>query len=108
MAAFFGTERTPLSGGNSKHSRSDTLSKFLYIENKYGKRHAIWKLYDETKPKALAEDKPPILTTFRKGSPGFLITIHSSDFEEVLKACKEAGLFPTLFTPTQNLPPKDA
>ena len=34
VARFFGTERTPLSGGASRHTRSDTLHPKLYIEVK--------------------------------------------------------------------------
>ncbi len=34
VAKFFGTHRTPLSGGASRHTRSDTLHAKLYIEAK--------------------------------------------------------------------------
>lgn len=37
IARAFGTTRTPLSGGASKHTRSDTLHPFIYCEIKHGK-----------------------------------------------------------------------
>lgn len=35
VAKILGTVRTPLSGGNSRHTRSDTLHEDLYVEVKY-------------------------------------------------------------------------
>jgi len=48
LARMFGTERTPLSGGNSKHTRSDTLHPRLFIELKHGNSSSIttmWKTW---------------------------------------------------------------
>lgn len=42
-AKIFGARRTPLSGGNSAHTRSDSLSKILFIEHKHRKKHPILK-----------------------------------------------------------------
>jgi len=36
IARWFGSTRTPLSGGNSKHTRSDTLDKRFFVECKHG------------------------------------------------------------------------
>jgi len=50
LAKMFGTKRTPLSGGNSGHTRSDTLHKRLFIELKHGNSSTIktmWKEWDK-------------------------------------------------------------
>lgn len=49
VARFFGTERTPLSGGASRHTRSDTLHPTLYLEVKSvmansGSNAWVWRL----------------------------------------------------------------
>lgn len=84
-AAIFGTTRNALSGGNSKLTRSDSLHDHLFVETKLAARHAVWTLYDETKPKARAEEKTPVITLCRKGSPGVIICVHSDDFEKVAR-----------------------
>ena len=55
VARIFGTERTPLSGSNSKHTSSDTLSEEFYIEVKYfrsdrSKFKKVWDIYQEHGP----------------------------------------------------------
>lgn len=83
IAAYFGTERTPLSGGNSKHTRSDTLHDKLFVEAKYRQRSAVWTLFESTDELAAQESKLPLLTLCQKQKPGFLIVAHSDDFEEI-------------------------
>lgn len=84
IAAFFGTKRTPLSGGNSGHgTRSDSLHDKFYIEAKYRARQAVWNLYLETDELASKEGKKSILTLCQKNEQGFLIVVHNEDFEEV-------------------------
>lgn len=82
-AKFFGTTRNPLSGGNSKHSRSDTLHKTLYGENKYSKNLPLWKVYNKIiQRKTMDNHVPyihlvplePVLNPDR-----FLIAINSND-----------------------------
>ena len=41
IARWFGSTRTPLSGGNSKHTRSDTLHKRFFVECKHGEVSVI-------------------------------------------------------------------
>lgn len=80
VAAFFGASgRTPLSGGNSGHTRSDTLSDALFIEVKQRKRHAAVKLWDEVKALAKKENKIPVVALSVKNRPGFWVMVHSSD-----------------------------
>jgi len=79
VAKFFGTERTPLSGGNSKHTRSDTLHDTLFVECKKRKKMAIVKLYDEVKKLARKEGKFPVVAVTETGRAGFLLVIDPKD-----------------------------
>lgn len=72
VAARFGTERTPLSGGNSKITRSDTLSKDKYIEVKSRKTWAIFTLFRDTAEKAKKEKKTPMLVLHETGKHLYL------------------------------------
>ena len=83
IAEFFGTRRTPLSGGNSGHTRSDTLHKLLFIEAKQRKKHTAVTLWDETDLLARAEGKIPVVALTEKGRRGFWLVIHSSDLGSV-------------------------
>lgn len=104
LARFFGAERTPLSGQNSKHTRSDTLHPVLFIECKYqGRESAIYKLYQETKKRAKKERcksthtlvKIPVVGIRTKNKPGFLLIISTEEFphvvEEYLKHMRSEG-----------------
>ena len=82
-ARFFGAERNPLSGGNSRHTRSDSLHDQLFIEHKHSKRHAIVNLWDKTKEMADKENKIPVVTLSVKSRPGFWVMCHSSDLVAV-------------------------
>jgi hypothetical protein len=84
-STFFGTTRTPLSGGNGKQTRSDSLHPRLFISCKYSKASSLHSLFAEEQTKANVEGKIPIICTKKKGTDGFLITIHSKDFESVCK-----------------------
>ena len=80
VAEFFGASgRTPLSGGNSGHTRSDTLSEALFIEVKQRKRHAVVGLWDAVKDLAKKENKIPVVALAVKNRPGFWVMVHSSD-----------------------------
>lgn len=83
IATFFGTERTPLSGGNSKITRSDTIHPKLFVEAKYRVKHSAVTLYDDTKEKAKKENKIPVVCLAEKGRKGFYILVHSDDLEAV-------------------------
>ncbi len=79
IADYFGTYRTPLSGGSSRHTRSDTLHEHLFVEQKHRKRHAVLGLWRETKVMADKENKIPVVTLTEKGRRGFFVLCHSSD-----------------------------
>jgi len=72
VARFLGAERNPLSGGNSKHTRSDSLHPFLFVETKHGAGcpttwEAVMKLFNDTETKAWAEHKLPLVVLHPKG-----------------------------------------
>lgn len=83
MARRFGVERTPLSGGSSRHTRSDSLHHALFIETKERARHAVWSLFDQVAVKARAEGKVPVLALAETKRRGFLVTVHVDDLEAV-------------------------
>ena len=89
VARMFGTERTPLSGGNSRHTRSDTLHSKLFVECKKHKKMAIHKLFRETKELADLENKVPVVITKETGKQFTLVTARIQDLEVVLKHLKE-------------------
>ena len=67
VAAIFGVKRTPLSGGSSGHTRSDTLHPRLFIEIKHRKKQAVISLFRETKDLAKKEGKLPIVVLHETG-----------------------------------------
>ena len=71
VASIFTSERNPLSGGNGKHSRSDSLHPELFISCKHTRtgHRSIFRLLDEETEKAEAENKIPIVILGRSG-PG--------------------------------------
>ena len=83
VAEFFGTKRTPLSGGNSGHTRSDTLHEKFFIEIKYRKSFSVINLWRKTAELAKKEKKIPIVCLSEKNKNGFWILIHSDDFKKI-------------------------
>lgn len=83
VAKFFGTHRTPLSGGASRHTRSDTLHKKIFVECKYRKKHAVIKLWNETNEMAKKEKKTPVVALCEHGKPGFWVMMHSADLKNI-------------------------
>ena len=83
VAAWFGSDRTPLSGGNSKITRSDTRHPNLFIEVKYRQRHAIEALYTGTRELAKKENKIPVVVPVSKNSRHRLIILDVRDLQFV-------------------------
>ncbi len=83
VSEFFGTHRTPLSGGSSRHTRSDSLSERLFIEMKLRPKHSAVTLWGETKKLADKEGKVPVVALSEKNRPGFWVLCHSSDLKKV-------------------------
>ena len=92
VAAFFGTERTPLSGGNSKITRSDTLHQSLFIECKQREFMAVWGLWEATKAMADKEHKVPVLALKQNHKPGFLLCVHANDLSTLSNAIEWTGV----------------
>jgi len=88
LAKNFNTERTPLSGGNSKITRSDSLDKELFIEAKQRKKLWVWSLWEETKEQAKAEHKIPVLGLHQTRKKGWLIVVHSDDLDSFIERYK--------------------
>lgn len=84
-AANLGAKRTPLSGGNSGHTRSDSLHKKIFLEHKYRAKQAIWTLFREVREKAKDEGKVPMLALSEKSAHGQLLVIHSKDLAKLLE-----------------------
>ena len=85
VARFFGAERTPLSGGNGKITRSDSLHPNLFIETKYRVKHSAVTLWRDTYDKAVVENKIPVVCLAEKGKQGFWILFKSTDFADIHK-----------------------
>jgi len=91
VASFFGCKRVPLSGSNSGHNTSsDTLHKLLYIEVKTRAKWAILNLFFKILPKAISEDKVPVIAICKKHSKGFWLLVNASDLLTIAKAREEA------------------
>ena len=84
-AKSLGAERTPLSGGNSKMTRSDTLDEKLFVEVKYRASFSVVSLYRKTLEMARKENKTPVLCLKAKGKHGELAVIDWELFVELWK-----------------------
>lgn len=83
VARKLGTRRTPLSGGNSAHTRSDTLHHELFVEVKLRKRPPLWDELLELRARARSAGKAPLLVLERpSGVPGRLLV---TDLDALLR-----------------------
>jgi hypothetical protein len=85
VARMRNTERTPLSGGNSKMTRSDTLDDTFFIECKLRANPSIWKLYEETEALAKKENKIPVVVIKKKGMHGELFVVNDKYLKEFIE-----------------------
>jgi len=90
IAKSIGTTRTPLSGGNSGHTRSDTLDDKLFIEVKCRNRFYVLSLYRQTAEMAGKENKIPVLALKENYQRGELAVI-DWDFFVKLWECFNGG-----------------
>ena len=79
------TERTPLSGGNSRQTRSDTLDDTFFIECKLRKDPAVWNLYEQVEELAKKENKLPVLVIKKKGKHGELFIVNDRYLKAFIK-----------------------
>ena len=88
VAAYFGGQRTPLSGGNGKITRADVIHDNLFIECKLRKKHTVITLWDDTNVMAKKEGKTPVVALCEQGRAGFWIMVHSDDLDKLEKNVK--------------------
>ena len=86
IAKSLGTHRTPLSGGASRHTRSDTLHPDLYVECKQRKTSYIWSQMAQIRSHARKEGKVPVLASHVVSSSGTLAVIDWSFFVKLWEA----------------------
>ena len=91
IAEMFGTKRTPLSGGNSGHTRSDTLHKELFIEVKHRKKYPLEKTLFKTFHEANKEDKIPLMVFLKLNSPEPLVLCKLKDLKEISEKMTSKG-----------------
>jgi len=91
IAKSVGSERTPLSGGNSKQTLSDTLHQELFIECKHRKSLSVVSLFRATRELAKKEGKEPILALKENGRHGEVAVIDWSFFLMLWEAYKIAS-----------------
>lgn len=89
IAHDLGVERTPLSGGSSRITRSDTLHPELYVEIKLRAKHSIFTLFKQVRVDARKEGKRPIAVLHEKYHPGSLAVIDWAWFREMYSVWKE-------------------
>lgn len=84
LAKLFHTRRRPLSGGNQGEGcRDDIIHPHLFGECKHGGYKSLWNLYKDAKQKASKEGKTPVIALGAHNEGGFLLVVHSKDFEKV-------------------------
>ncbi len=66
-AAAIGSTRTPLSGGSSRHTRSDSLHPTIYLEMKYRKTFGVVSQIRKEEVKAKKEGKIAVLGFQQRG-----------------------------------------
>ena len=79
VARDWGSDRNPLSGGNSKVTRSDTRHPRLFVECKHGAKSVFWTLWLKTRELAKREQKTAVLCLGNKQHPGYLVACHVDD-----------------------------
>lgn len=79
IARDFSTERTPLSGGASRITRSDTLHRVLFIDVKRRKSHGILRTFRDIAALAKLEGKIPVLALAEERAQGYWLLVHSDD-----------------------------
>jgi len=92
VAKNFGTERTALSGGNSKITRSDTMHDKLFIECKMRKSFSGIALYKNIEIQAKKEKLIPVLILRQKDTNTEHLLFKSNDIEDVALAYSISSL----------------
>ncbi len=88
-AKSLGTERNPLSGGNSKITRSDSRHEKIFLETKQRANFNIVSLFRKTELLARKESKIPVLCLKSKGKHGEVAVIDWKLFLEMWEKYQE-------------------
>lgn len=80
VASYFGGVRCPVLGSDTN---ADVNHDKLFIECKQRKKHSVVTLWDDTKRRAVKEEKVPVICLSEKNRPGFWIVVHSDDLAEL-------------------------
>ena len=83
IAKVFGTYRTPLSGSSSRHTKSDSLHKTLFIEVKHRKKLVAERLWNDTCKDAKGENKIPLIVLLKKNYPDPIIICKLKDMKNI-------------------------
>ena len=93
VARAFGSERTPLSGRNSKRTASDSLHDKYFIETKMRACHSILRVWDKANMLAKEENKIPMVCLVEKQKPSFWLLLKFEDFLQIVE--REANALQT-------------
>lgn len=87
LAEEFGTNRRPLSGGNSRSGgRDDADHEHLHLESKYGNFcKPLFNLYKDTAAIARKEKKTPVLGLREHNTHGCLVVFNTKHFQIVIR-----------------------
>ena len=88
IAKFFGSERTPLSGFNSKHTGADVIHEDLFIEVKMRKKIPFLTTFKQTLKLAKKEDKIPLVVFVEKGSQTPILMCRLHDLIKISESQK--------------------
>jgi len=89
IAGMFNTYRTPLSGGSSRQTQSDTLHSTMFIEIKHRKFIPFLKTFKETILKAEKEDKVPLVVFVERYSKTPIVMCDIRDLRKIAEALAE-------------------
>jgi hypothetical protein len=95
IAGIFNTTRTPLSGGNGKMTRSDSLHPHLFISCKYTQSNnlGLRKLVDEEREKAAVENKTAICVIGQAGDKSnALVVLHLKDLPQLCQDIRDGKI----------------
>ena len=85
ICKIFSAYRTPLSGGASRHTRSDCLHTKLFIEIKHRKAYPQQNGWNKALGMAEKEGKIPLIVFNKYNHPDTLILCRLKDIEEINK-----------------------
>jgi len=85
FAAFFGSTRNALSGGNSGITRSDSRHERLFIETKQRRRSEVATWFRGARESAMKEGKTPLVGLHMTGTHQWLIVCDVRDLPAIAK-----------------------